>query len=40
MFIIVYKDGHRDHTYDEADIALLNWDEILMVVNTDAMKDY
>ena len=33
MFIIFYKDGHQEHTYDETDIELLDWSDVIMVIH-------
>ena len=33
MFVIIYKDGHQEHTYNENDISLLNWDDVVIVIN-------
>lgn len=39
MFIIIFKDGRRTHTYNENDIVALNWSEVSMVINMDNMDD-
>ena len=39
MFIIIFKDGRRTHTYNETDIAFLNWSEVTMVINMYNMDD-
>ena len=33
MFVIIYKDGHQEHTYNELDISALDWSDIVMVIN-------
>ena len=33
MFIIFYKDGHQESTYNEIDIQALDWSDVIMVVN-------
>lgn len=33
MFVIFYKDGHQEHTYNEIDISSLDWSDVIMVVN-------
>lgn len=39
MFIIVFKDGRKTHTYNESDIVALDWSEVSMVINMDNMDD-
>lgn len=33
MFIIFYKDGHQEHTYNKTDIELLDWSDVIMVIH-------
>jgi hypothetical protein len=33
MFVIIYKDGHQEHTYNESDISLLDWDDVVIVIH-------
>ena len=33
MFVIIYKDGHQEHTYEEIDLASLDWDDVVMVIH-------
>ena len=33
MFIIFYKDGHQENTYNEINIQALDWADVVMVVN-------
>ena len=33
MFVIIYKDGHQEHTYNEYDIFALDWTDVVMVIN-------
>lgn len=33
MFVIIYKDGHQELTYNETDIDLLNWDDVVIVIH-------
>lgn len=33
MFVIIYKDGHQEHTYNEYDIFALDWSEVIMIIN-------
>lgn len=39
MFVIIYKDGHQEHTYNENDIFALDWSDVIMVINMSNM-DY
>lgn len=39
MFIIFYKDGHQEHTYNEIDITALDWSDVIMVINTHNVDD-
>lgn len=34
MFVIFYKDGHQEHTYEENDVFALHWNDVVMVINT------
>ena len=33
MFVIIYKDGHQEHTYNEIDIQAVDWYDVVMVIN-------
>lgn len=33
MFVIVYKDGHQEHTYNEMDLVALDWSNVVMIIN-------
>jgi len=33
MFVIFYKDGHQEHTYNELDINALDWADVIMVIH-------
>ena len=33
MFIIIYKDGHQEHTYDDFDLQVLDWTDVVEVIN-------
>lgn len=35
MFIIFYKDGHQEKTYNEIDVQALDWADVIMVINMD-----
>ena len=39
MFIIFYKDGRQEHTYNEMDITTLDWSDVIMVINTHNVDD-
>ena len=28
MFVIIYRDGHQEHTYNENDICGLDWNDV------------
>ena len=40
MFVIIYKDGHQEHTYDEHDIFSLDWSDIVMVINLSNVEQF
>lgn len=33
MFVIIYKDGHQEHVYEEHFIMALDWSDVIMVIN-------
>ena len=35
MFVIFYKDGRQEHTYNEMDIVSLDWHDVIMVIHMD-----
>ena len=39
MFIIIYKDGHQEHTYDDFDLQILDWTDVVEVINMNNIND-
>ena len=33
MFVIIYRDGHQEHTYSEIDLYALDWRDVVEVIN-------
>lgn len=40
MFVIIYKDGHQEHTYNDHDLFALDWHDVVMVINMDNVDNY